>query len=75
MRNACPTCETVYAVTPKDVGRRIVCKKCGATLVIDDDGFRVETPPRPAEPMPLREECPAPRGRRANRSWPPSGRG
>ena len=58
MRNACPTCETVYAVTPKDVGRRIVCKKCGATLVIDDDGFRVETPPRPAEPMPLREERP-----------------
>ena len=58
MRNACPTCETVYAVTPKDVGRRIVCKKCGATLVIDDDGFRVEPPPRMPEPMPPREERP-----------------
>ena len=58
MRNACPTCETVYAVTPKDVGRRIVCKKCGAALVIDDDGFRVETPPRPPEPMPAREDRP-----------------
>lgn len=59
MRNACPTCQTVYAVTPKDVGRRIVCRRCNAALVIDDDGFRLETPPAPPpppEPMPLREE-------------------
>lgn len=60
MRNACPTCETVYAVTPKDVGRRIVCKRCGAALVIDPDGFRLESsppPPQPAvEPMPPRDD-------------------
>lgn len=41
MRNACPTCQTVYAVTPTDVGRRIVCTRCNATLVIDEDGFRL----------------------------------
>jgi hypothetical protein len=62
MRNACPKCETVYAVTPKDVGRRIVCKKCGSALVIDDDGFRVD-PPAPAEPMPVRDERDEPRVR------------
>lgn len=59
MRNACPTCQTVYAVTPKDVGRRIVCRRCESALVIDDDGFRLETPPAPPpppEPMPSREE-------------------
>lgn len=41
MRNACPTCQTVYAVTPADVGRRIVCTRCNAGLVIDEDGFRL----------------------------------
>lgn len=41
MRNACPKCQTVYAVTPADVGRRIICTKCNAALVIDDDGFRL----------------------------------
>jgi hypothetical protein len=41
MRNACPTCQTVYAVTPADVGRRITCTRCNANLVIDEDGFRL----------------------------------
>lgn len=58
MRNACPTCQTVYAVTPADVGRRIVCTRCNAALVIDEDGFRITDgsggskavpPPRPPE--------------------------
>jgi len=43
MKNTCPECNTVYAVTPKDVGRRIVCKKCGVVLVIGPDGFEVES--------------------------------
>ncbi len=42
MRNACPTCQTVYAVTAADVGRRIVCTRCNAALVIDADGFRLQ---------------------------------
>lgn len=41
MRNACPTCQTVYAVTPADVGRRITCTRCNANLLIDEDGFRL----------------------------------
>lgn len=42
MRNDCPACKTVYAVTPQDVGKRIICKQCNAALVIADDGFRVD---------------------------------
>ena len=34
MRNDCPSCNTVYAVTPQDVGKRIICKQCNAALVI-----------------------------------------
>jgi predicted Zn finger-like uncharacterized protein len=52
MKNECPECGTVYAVTPKDVGRRIVCKKCGSVLVIDDDGFRLES----GEPTPQKKK-------------------
>ena len=42
MRNDCPACNTVYAVTTQDVGKRIVCKKCGAALMIAGDGFRLD---------------------------------
>ena len=42
MRNDCPSCNTVYAVTPQDVGKRIICKQCNAALVIAEDGFRVD---------------------------------
>ena len=43
MRNDCPSCSTVYAVTPQDVGKRIVCKQCGAALIIAGDGFRLDS--------------------------------
>jgi len=42
MRNDCPSCQTVYAVTPQDVGKRIICKQCGAALVITEEGFRLD---------------------------------
>jgi len=38
----------VYAVTPRDIGRRIACRKCNAVLIIDEQGLRYETPPAPA---------------------------
>jgi len=57
MNNTCPDCRTVYAVTPKDVGRRIVCTKCGITLVIGDGGFEKES----AEPVVTEEPAPLPR--------------
>jgi predicted Zn finger-like uncharacterized protein len=39
MNNACPSCDAVYAVTAKDVGRKIKCKKCGTALRVDDSGL------------------------------------
>jgi ribosomal protein S27AE len=42
MNNACPDCGSVYAVTPRDVGRRIVCTKCGVVLAIGETGIGKE---------------------------------
>jgi len=42
MRTDCPSCNTVYAVTPQDVGKRIICKQCNSALVIAEDGFRLD---------------------------------
>jgi predicted Zn finger-like uncharacterized protein len=44
MNTACPSCGAVYAVTPKDVGRKIKCKKCSTALRVDDSGLVVDTP-------------------------------
>ncbi len=40
MNNACPGCGAVYAVAEKDIGRRIACKKCSASLVVDEEGLK-----------------------------------
>jgi hypothetical protein len=72
MRNACPTCQTVYAVTPADVGRRITCTRCNANLLIDEDGFRLaegsggskSVPP----PPPRSDQEPAERKRSSRRA-------
>jgi predicted Zn finger-like uncharacterized protein len=44
MNSACPTCGAVYAVTPKDVGRKLKCKKCHTALAVTDAGLVVDTP-------------------------------
>lgn len=44
MNSTCPTCGAVYAVTPKDVGRRLKCKKCKTALAVTDAGLVVDTP-------------------------------
>ncbi len=44
MNNTCPSCDAVYAVTAKDVGRKIKCKKCGTALRVDDEGLVEDTP-------------------------------
>ncbi len=44
MNNACPGCGAVYAVTSKDVGRKLKCKKCSMALVVTDDGLVADTP-------------------------------
>jgi predicted Zn finger-like uncharacterized protein len=38
MKNACPACGTVYAVTARDIGRRFRCKKCSIALRVDATG-------------------------------------
>lgn len=59
MRNDCPSCNTVYTVTPQDVGKRIICKQCNAALVIAEDGFRVDlsvaAASKPSKVKPTRE--------------------
>ena len=44
MNNLCPTCQALYTVRPKDVGRRVRCKKCGANLVVTDAGLALDAP-------------------------------
>lgn len=50
MNNLCPGCQTAYSVQPQHVGRRITCKKCGAGLVVEEDGLRMTSPPPPPAP-------------------------
>jgi len=65
MNNACPSCDAVYAVTAKDVGRKIKCKKCSTALRVDDSGL-VEDVDDPNVEEGGGEEA-APRGKRASR--------
>ncbi len=44
MNNACPSCEAVYAVSAKDIGRKIKCKKCGTALRVDEEGLVEDAP-------------------------------
>src|SRR6185437_926688 len=39
MNNMCPTCGAIYNVAAKDVGRRIKCKKCEASLLVGPNGL------------------------------------
>lgn len=45
MQDQCPSCQTLYAVTPRDIGRRIACRKCQAILIVDESGLRYESIP------------------------------
>ena len=56
MRNDCPSCNTVYAVTLQDVGKRIICKQCNAALVIAEDGFRVDLSVPVSKTKPTRDD-------------------
>ncbi len=47
MNNACPSCGAIYAVFPKDIGRKIKCKKCATALRVDDSGLVVDDPGGP----------------------------
>jgi hypothetical protein len=66
MNNACPGCGAVYAVAEKDIGRRIACKKCSASLIVAEDGLRYDE--NAAAPPPKKEDAPErDRGRNRDR--------
>lgn len=44
MNNACPGCGAVYAVTSRDIGRKLKCKKCSTALAVTDTGLEVDAP-------------------------------
>ena len=41
MNNTCPSCGSVYGVTPQHVGREFSCRKCGASLVVREGGLEL----------------------------------
>jgi predicted Zn finger-like uncharacterized protein len=51
MNNACPTCGAVYAVSSKDIGRKLKCKKCSTALAVTDAGLVVDSPTGSAAPV------------------------
>jgi len=74
MQASCPNqgCNEAYTIGPEHVGRRSVCKRCGATFIIEADGLRlidapilaeVATPPAPdtsKSPSRTRRSLPTP---------------
>jgi predicted Zn finger-like uncharacterized protein len=56
MNNACPSCGAVYAVTAKDIGRKLKCKKCQSALIVADSGLEIDGPGGPPPSLPAHEE-------------------
>lgn len=52
MNNACPSCGAIYNVAMKDVGRKIKCKKCSASLRVTEKGLEEEDGRESDEPKP-----------------------
>jgi predicted Zn finger-like uncharacterized protein len=83
MNSTCPTCGAVYAVTPKDVGRRLKCKKCKTALAVTDAGLVVDTPSAsapaivatPADDFDTGGDLVSTRGKKSRRFSGPSGPG
>jgi predicted Zn finger-like uncharacterized protein len=55
LNNTCPSCGAIYNVASKDIGRKIKCKKCGASLEVTETGLEEEGSGAPAS-----ERKPAP---------------
>ncbi|MBX9622186.1 MAG: zinc-ribbon domain-containing protein [Gemmataceae bacterium] len=52
MNNLCPSCGALYNVRPKDIGRRVKCKKCGSALSVADTGLVLDGPAAAPEAAP-----------------------
>ena len=62
MQNTCPNpgCGAMYNLTAQHVGRSFVCKKCGATLLVTNDGLEVAGGTPGVEPVAPSAEDPTP---------------
>jgi predicted Zn finger-like uncharacterized protein len=60
MNNSCPSCGAIYAVSGKDIGRKLKCKKCSSALIVSEDGLVMEggatPPPSSAKNSPMAVE-------------------
>lgn len=52
MNNTCPACGTVYTVSPNDIGRRVRCKRCNASLMVGPEGLMLALEAATAAPVP-----------------------
>ena len=82
MNNACPTCGAIYAVTSRDIGRKLKCKKCSTALAVTDAGLVVDgSAVAPAIPAAVADdfdtggEVVSTRGKKGKRFAGPSGPG
>ncbi|HEV3255332.1 MAG TPA: hypothetical protein VG013_00500 [Gemmataceae bacterium] len=52
VQNMCPNpgCGAAYSITPQHIGRRLTCKKCGASLVVEPNGLQLADAVVAAEP-------------------------
>lgn len=55
-----PNCRSVYNVSAKQAGTRFTCQNCGANLVIEANGLRLDTEPPPGGQEPYEAPAPAP---------------
>lgn len=79
MNSACPSCGAVYAVTTKDIGRKLKCKKCAAALAVTDAGLVTDTSMAPVVSGVAIEDAGddvfAPKSKKSRRYSGPSGPG
>lgn len=67
MNSSCPSCGAVYAVTPKDIGRKLKCKKCSTALAVTDAGLVVDSLAGSAAPTDEGDEVISPRTKKPRR--------
>jgi len=62
MQNTCPNpgCGAMYNLTAQHAGRSFVCKKCGATLLVTEDGLELAGGSPGADPVAPSSEDPTP---------------
>ena len=72
MNTSCPSCGTLYSITPQHVGREVSCRKCGSLLVVTSDALQLASASAPSPDdeaedvdLPMRGRAAPPRPRAA----------